>query len=189
LVDFVRYYWLERYLFEEVHQRFQVEHSISAFDLFSIVIWKANRAKSLMHARLRKKHGDVERAAREHSNALWRASSDQERLESLVSDECFRLPMASAILAVFWPDQFTIYDVRVCDELSQNNLGDFHGLSDRSPNRLWDGYRAYVAAVRGMEPKNLSLRDKDRYLWGRSAARQLQRELEVGCMEGATRPA
>jgi len=44
--DYLEYYDLERYLFENVHQRFHLEHSLGAFDFFSIVIWKANRAKS-----------------------------------------------------------------------------------------------------------------------------------------------
>ena len=43
-LDYLRYYDLERYLFEDVHRRFHEEGSIGAFDFFSIVIWKANRA-------------------------------------------------------------------------------------------------------------------------------------------------
>ena len=48
----LRYYDLERYLFEDVHQRFHIDHSIGAFDFCSIVIWKANRAKSKIARKL-----------------------------------------------------------------------------------------------------------------------------------------
>ena len=56
-MDYVRYYDLESYLFEDVRQQFQSEGSLSAFDFFSIVIWKANRAKSKIAKRLLREPG------------------------------------------------------------------------------------------------------------------------------------
>jgi len=56
MVDGLRYYDLEAYLFEDVHKRFKTEGSIGAFDFFSIVIWKANRAKSRIAKRLLSKY-------------------------------------------------------------------------------------------------------------------------------------
>lgn len=165
LTDFVLYYSLERYLFEDVHRRFRTEHSIGAFDLFSIVIWKANRAKSRIAQRLLARHRDLEVAARQLSATLWKTHAEQARLELLMRDWGFRLAMASAILTVLWPDQFTVYDERVCDE-----LGDFRWVVNRSPERVWEGYCAYRDAVQRAAPKQLTLRDKDRFLWGRSAA-------------------
>ena len=50
--DFARYYDLESYLFEEVSPRFQETKTISKFDFFCIVIWKANRAKTKIAHRL-----------------------------------------------------------------------------------------------------------------------------------------
>jgi hypothetical protein len=88
----------------------------------------------------------------------------------------FSLPMASAILTVLWPEEFTVYDVRVCDE-----LGDFHSLVHRThAESVWQGYCAYVSAVREAAAPGLSLRDKDRCLWARSAARHLQADLASG---------
>jgi len=49
---FEKYADLERYIFEEVSPRFESTQRISAFDFFCIVIWKANRAKSRVAARL-----------------------------------------------------------------------------------------------------------------------------------------
>jgi len=44
MIDPVRYYDLERYLLDDVRTRYASEGSLGAFDFFSIVIWKANRA-------------------------------------------------------------------------------------------------------------------------------------------------
>jgi len=55
LIDPLRFYDLERFLLEDVRSRFNIVGSIGAFDFFAIVIWKANRAKSHIARRLRRK--------------------------------------------------------------------------------------------------------------------------------------
>lgn len=67
-LDYLRYYDLEAYLFEDVRKRFQKEGVLSAFDFFSIVIWKANRAKSKVAHRLLKmaETDDLDGAVRQH---------------------------------------------------------------------------------------------------------------------------
>lgn len=81
--------------------------------------------------------------------------------------------MASSILSVLWPDEFTIYDVRVCGELNDfQNVGNLTRF-----DKLWPRYDAYRAAVRATAPKGLSLRNADRFLWGRSAASQLRKDI------------
>jgi hypothetical protein len=42
---------------------------------------------------------------------------------------------------------------------------------------LWETYGRFLQAVKAQTPTNLSLRDKDRYLWGRSRYNQVQREI------------
>jgi hypothetical protein len=181
-VDPVRYYWLESYLFTEVHRRFHAEQSLDAFDLFSIVIWKANRAKSRVAHRLLERYGDLERAARELSAALSRASLEQERFEILIHAG-FQLAMASAILTVLWPDVFTVYDVRVCQELGD----ELDRVKNWKGHRLWEGYCRYRDAVNCAVTGSLSLRDKDRFLWGRSAMQQLKRNLQSGFADSRMR--
>jgi hypothetical protein len=184
-IDYVRYSHLGIYLFKAVRSRFQRQHSIGAFDLFSIVIWKANRAKSRIALRLLERQKllgqkpGLEWAARKLSGDLWRAQSSRDRLLILMRDWGFRLPMASAILTVLWPDEFTVYDDRVCGQLRQ--LGgprcNYSWLKNRDPEHVWDGYCDYRNAVQRLTPRRLSLREKDGYLWGRSAAQQLERDL------------
>lgn len=51
--------------------------------------------------------------------------------------------MASAILTVLYPNDFTVYDIRVCDELK-----DFHGLKHTTNfENIWSGYQAYKQNV------------------------------------------
>jgi hypothetical protein len=176
-IDFIAYSNLEQYLFTEVHKRFHKEHSIGAFDFFSIIVWKANRAKSRIAHRLRladQKHADLESIVRSLTEALYATSGDR-RLGLLLDRDKwgFRLPIASAILTVFWPDEFTVYDFRVCDQLNA-----FEGLANCTKiDRILREYPQFVIAVNNRVLKELSLRDKDRYLWGRSIAQQLDKDL------------
>jgi hypothetical protein len=179
MLDPTRYYDLEGYVFDVVHHRFHEDGSIGAFDFFSIVIWKANRAKSTIARRLLQRDRlhrlQLEPIVRDITKALFAASGARERLQVLVEDWGFRLPMASAILSVFWPDELSVYDVRVCEQLQG-----FHGLQNRTDfSSLWSGYQEYIAAVQQAVPSTLSLRDKDRYLWASSVAEQLQRDIAV----------
>ena len=102
-------------------------------------------------------------------------SSPEERFSYLVGAWGFRLPMASAILSMLYPDDFTVYDVRVCSELDA-----FGSIANRvNPGNLWAGYQDYIAAVQQRYP-GMSLRDADRALWGASFHRQLIEDVEKG---------
>jgi hypothetical protein len=186
-VDYVRYYDLETYLFEDVHRRFHQDKCLNAFDLFSIIIWKANRSKSKLASRLIRKYPKLkpaqalEKAATSFTNALATAKTHEGRLLLAIGDWKFRLPMASAILTVLWPEDFTVYDYRVCEELLQGELGNFRWLSDKAANhKLWLRYCDYLGAVKKAVPSVTRLREKDMYLWGKSAANQLEIDIEDG---------
>lgn len=175
--DFRRYYDLETYLFKEVSLRFAERGSLNAFDFFCIVIWKANRAKSkIAHRLLQKKvYASLDASVGALTSQIAAASSPKERLRVLIDGWGFRLPMASAILTVLYPDDFTVYDTRVC-----NILHDFYTIQDKTDfEALWAGYQAYLAAVMSAAPK-LALRDKDRWLWGQSFAKQLEADIAGG---------
>ncbi len=80
--------------------------------------------------------------------------------------------MASAILTVLWPSEFTVYDFRACDSLGiKDNLEE-----EARMDRLWPKYTAFVNMVSAQRDGEC-LRDKDRVLWARSAIRQLERDL------------
>jgi hypothetical protein len=178
-MDYGQFYELERYLFGIVRPRFLAHGRLSAFDFFCIVVWKANRARSRVARRLLAKgHRDLEAAVRELTTTIV-AQPTRARLRYLCEDWGLNLPMASAILTVLYPDEFTVYDSRVCDL-----LGGFHRLYyTASFDRLWGGYQAYKQRVIEATTECLSLRD--RYLWGKSFHDQLQSDIARGFGVGA----
>jgi hypothetical protein len=156
----LRFKDLENYIFTDVGRRFRREHSLGAFDLFSIVMWKANRAKSQVAKRLLRRGRNLESVARRLTSSISRSADDRECLRILRCDWGPGLPMASAILSVCYPDRFSVYDERVCEE-----LGGFENLRNiTNPERLWAEYERFLGAVRMAAPRGLSLRDCDRYL-------------------------
>ena len=159
------------------NRRFRRDHFLGAFDLLSIVIWKANRAKSKVAKRLlRGGGGSLEAAARRLTSALYKCKGDKARLATLRFEWGLGLPMSSAILSVCWPNRFSVYGYRVCAELR----GWKHFATIKNPDRLWEQYEKFLNAVRGEAPKGLHLRDCDRFLWSRSTAHQLQEDIQRG---------
>lgn len=175
-IGYLKYFHRENYLFQDVHSRFHAEHYLGAFDFFSIVIWKANRAKSKIARRLlneeRTGTRDLESRCRALTKSLYDATNHKERLRLLIEDWGFALPMASAILAVCWPEDFTVYDYRVRDQIEG-----FPKSTSRNFERLWEHYEQYKTSVFKLAPEKLSLRDKDRYLYGKSNALQLEKDI------------
>ncbi len=164
-MDYRKLYDLESYLFQDVRKRFEATGKIRPFDFYCILVWKSNRATSKTKSRLKKiVRGNFYQAVSKIAESLRNAESPRGRLEVLMTHWRFRLPMASAILSVFYPRYFTVYDVRVCSELGAHHDLANLGFSDR----LWDGYLKFVSDVKRAAKKMRTLRDKDRYLWGRS---------------------
>lgn len=171
-----QYYDLESYLLQVVRIRFHQEGSLSAHDFFCIVIWKSNRAKSIIAKRLISQFGDLQEAVRTISQTLANQNSSHfQRFEYLIGLG-FRLPMVSAILTVLYPNEFTVFDFRVC---SFPKLHQFAKLDQvRSVKLMWEGYQNYIGMVVANTPSWMSLRIKDHYLWGRSFFEQLDNDVK-----------
>ena len=174
-MDFRQYYNLEPQLLDTVQPRFMKQGHLSAFDFFCIVIWKANRAKSKIAKKLLDKgYKNLASATKGLTVDLKKRTNPKDRLRCLVKDWGFGLPMASAIIAILYPEEFTVYDVRVCDVLKN-----FHNLRNRTNfDNLWAGYQEFKCAVCRATPKRLTLRDKDRSLWGKSFHDQLKKDIK-----------
>ena len=171
--NFQSYRNLENHIRKEVFDAFHKHGSIGAKDFFCIIIWKANRAKSKIANNLLKREPDLELCCRTLTSKLFNLSSQKEKLYLLIKEYGFRLPMSSAILSVLFPHQFCIYDFRVCETLQEyanlNQLTDFENI--------WNGYSKYILAIKNIEPSNLSLVEKDHYLWGKSFYQQLENDI------------
>jgi hypothetical protein len=174
-MTFRKYYNLERYLFDEVGPQYRRRGKLEPIDLYFILAWKSSRAKNTSKNRLINKAGTFQNATRTISKALRDADSDDERLMVLMVDWGFRLPTATAVLSVLYPETYTVYDVRVCSE-----LGRFDEIANwRFSSRLWAQYQQFVKAVKEAVAKPMSLRDKDRYLWGKSVHAAAVAELRL----------
>lgn len=173
--DYLKYYDLESYLFNTVNGCFKKQGYLSAFDFFCIIIWKANRAKSYIAAKLIDKgYQELDSAVKALTTELAQNITDKDRMSILFNDWKFPLPTASAILTVLYPDKFTVYDNRVCDVLELfNNLKNITNFEN-----LWKGYEDFRQKVKESAPKDLPLRDKDRYLWGKSFHDQLENDVK-----------
>jgi len=171
--EYLKYYDLEKYILTDVRAKYKAEGYLNSFDFFCIIIWKANRAKSKIAKRLMKMNSNLDQAIKDLTNKIFVAEENKEKLRILLEDYGFRLPMASAILSLLYPNYFTIYDVRVCETFPE-----YKGLDNLIFENLWKGYCNYIESVRNYETQNLSLRDKDRLLWGKSFYEQLQKDIK-----------
>lgn len=175
-LNYKKFYHLEDYILNDVQSYFHKNGCLNAFDFFCIIIWKANRAKTNIAKRLQKYNPNLEECVGELTNAIYQTESNIGKLEILISNYEFRLPMASAILSLLYPNDFTVYDYRVCETLSLykgiDNIRDFGKLSIK--------YFAFVESVRNLKMNTTSLRDIDRQLWGKSFYNQLTSNLAEG---------
>lgn len=172
---YIKIYDLEKFILNDIRNNFNRDGFLSSFDFFCIIIWKANRAKSKVAKRLLIRNPNLQQSVQELTNKIFKATYNKQKLQVLIEDYQFRLPISSAILSLLYPNDFTIYDVRVCDTLES-----FRGLDNLTNfENLWLGYQEYIEKVKAFEPTNISLREKDRLLWGKSFYEQLNNDIEI----------
>ena len=173
--DYLRLYDLESYVFTDVHNRFHADRSLGAFDVFCIVIWKANRAKSKMAARLMERgHHTIEAACWALTSEIAKAGNDEARFMVLRVTGGSDSP---------WHQRCSPCSTRMRSPYTTTGpatrIGGFHYIADRAkPESVWNGYTEFMDAVKKAAPPHLSLRDKDRYLWARAFADQLETDIE-----------
>jgi len=179
-VDYSRLYDLENYVFTEVNSAFHRNGQLNASEFFCIIIWKANRSKSKIASLLTRSPSltreSLEQAVESLTRGLYSLPDGKHRLRYPMRDWGFRLPMATAILSTLYPDEFTVYDSRVCDMVSFGH--DF--VHKTNPDSVWSGYQELKSRVCDHTPMCASLRHKDRYLWGKSFWQDLQEDLNEG---------
>ena len=174
MFDPLSYYNPEALAFPAIAQTFAETRHIDPMAFYLILDWKSSRARTRHLRRLTGMTGTFKAAVDAIATDLAIAQGPEQRLELLLNTWRFQLPTATAILTILYPEVFTVYDIRVC-----NALGAFHQLGYRkwSPT-AWAEYERFVTAVRENAPHGLSLRDCDRWLWGKDKQMTLQSELE-----------
>ena len=163
-MDYKKFYNLEEYLFREVGPLFRETSTLSVEDFFCIVIWKANRAKTNIKKKL-SKTTTLSESIRQIISDLVKAKEPEEKLDILVKKWKFGLPMATAILTVLYPKEFTVYDYRVREQLGLSNI--------YSVKKYFKDFLPMVKKY--ADSRNESLRESDKELWGKSFFGDLQK--------------
>jgi thermostable 8-oxoguanine DNA glycosylase len=154
-------YNLEDYLFGVVSPRFRESHTLNPYDFFAIVTWKSNRTKTKIMSGLANSGRSVPSLMYEVSAA----TSPEGKVEALLRVWGIGLALASAILTVCYPEEFTVLDYRAWEALREAAV---EGLPARYPLKV-EEYLLYCrASTRLAAEKGISLRDLDRALWAKS---------------------
>ncbi len=157
LEEYLKYYFLENYLFTDVNKNFQKNGYLASEEFFAIVIWKSNRAKTNVRRGIEKSKKTI----REITSEVFRATTPEQKLNILTSIPSIGIPMASAILTVCYPDDFTVADYRACAALK--NFGE---EIIGNPTTRTATYFEYLEKCKKLAHKyNFSLRNFDRILW------------------------
>lgn len=180
LKNYLKYYWLDNYLGKEVQPSFVDKGFLTAEEFFAIVEWKVPRFGKTKLSYLNS--ADIKKLTKR----IYEASSSKERLQILLKDDDgkgrkgVRLAMASAILTVLYPEELTVYDIRVRKQLRKRGLWQEDPDDITNDKYAIDKYlEEYLPRVRKLaQENNLSLRDCDRALWSEDWREDLQKFLK-----------
>lgn len=161
LKKYLKYYFLEDYLFNEVNLSFQRKGYLTIEEFFAIVIWKRNASKTKILNGIKK----TKRTVREITFKISAAKTKEQKLGALLSPKIpgIGIAFASAILTVCYPDDFTVVDYR-----ARSSLKDFGEKVEGNPTINTSAYFDYLTKCKKLAFEyNLSLRDFDRVLWAK----------------------
>lgn len=173
---YLKYYFLEDYLFAEVGKNFQKNHHLAPEEFFAIVIWKSNRAKTNVRRGIEKSKKTI----RTITSEVFQAKTPEQKFDILTSISGIGVPMASAILTVCYPKEFTVVDYRAVISLisileNNNSLIDKNEIKasikkwfGTNPSNSIKAYLIYLEKCKELAGKHkFSLRDFDRILFGK----------------------
>jgi thermostable 8-oxoguanine DNA glycosylase len=149
---------IENYLFNDVHNNFLKNHKLTVTEFYSIVIWKANRAKGYI------KNGllEAKTTVNQLTSRIYSTENIRGKIELLTNINGIGYPIASAILTVCYPDEFTIVDYRAVRSLKRYGIA-----MNGNPSTNINSYLNYVSICKKTAQDNhLTLRELDKYLWG-----------------------
>jgi len=161
LEKYLKYYWLENYLFDNVNKSFHNRGHLNPEEFFAIVIWKSNRAKTNVRRGIIKSARTICAITSE----IFQSKTPEDKLDVFLSPKIpnIGIPIASAVLTVCYPNEFTIADYRACASLK-----DFGEKVHGNPTVNAPAYFEYLDKCKKLAHKyKISLRDFDRILWAK----------------------
>jgi len=162
LKEYLKYYpsELERYLFEDINKKFKTGHHLNSDDFFTIIAWK-RKASAI---KIAKKWKGL--AVENVTENIFKESDDNKKVEILIGIGGIGLAIASSILAVCYPDRFTIIDYRALNSLRKIEKDRCKDLPDKAENFKKENYFEYLDICQRIWKKYASsLRDFDKMLW------------------------
>lgn len=192
--NFLKYYWLEQeYLEKEVRRDFHERKPkhLTVEEFFAIVEWKNPKFGKTKLSYL------TDKDIRKFTEDIGKETDKKKQLEILLMDGAkdrkgIRLATASAVLTILYPDDFTVYDIRVRKQLAKGGVWEKveklrkDGIKEYIPeditgskNQIQRYFTDYVPNVLMLgrklsTRKLLSLRDCDRFLWVRDWYEELR---------------
>lgn len=157
------WYWLEEYLFADVHKRFKQGERIGYFDFYSIIYWKRNASKKNIKKGLDKLRIKPWQLLRQ----VEAAGGPKQKLKVLRRVNGIGIAIASAIMAVCYPEHYTVVDSYVLTEYNESRKETVEGWVCLSLDSLTDErYLEYNKWCKELSHAwDCSLRDVDRILW------------------------
>ncbi|MCL4518016.1 MAG: hypothetical protein M1587_02335 [Thaumarchaeota archaeon] len=154
---YLKYYWLEDYLFNEVSKSFRRRRYLKNEEFFAVVIWKSQRQKTNILRGIQSS-GCTIKSLTSH---IRKAKTAKEKIEVLTAIRGIGLSVASAVLTVCYPRAFTVVDHRARTSLERL------GISIKGdPSNNIKAYFEYIDICKNLSNQNkMSLRNFDRALW------------------------
>jgi hypothetical protein len=168
IIEAACYYDLESYLFSQVAKRFEQGDALTAFDFYAIITWKANRTKTIVRDGLASRN----LSPTELMNRVRNIPDDPGKLQALDDVPGIGIPIASAILTVFYPKRFTVLDFRAWE-----TLYDLKRVSSKTlPGDVEGYFKKYLPECQRLASDwKMSLRELDVALWGWSQKKDLEK--------------
>ena len=157
--DYIKYYNLEQYLFDAATRHFKERNHLTPEDFLAIVIWKRNASKTQVIRGIRSSGKTVQSLTEE----IYRTGDREGKMKILLDIKGLGLAIASAILTVLYPEEFTVIDYRVINSLKALSIP----IAGNPTNSIEDYFSYLDSCKKEAKKHGLSLRDFDRALWGK----------------------
>lgn len=173
---YLKYYFLEDYLFKTVNKNFHRNKYLTSEEFLAIIIWKRNASKTKVVDGINTSGKSI----RTITNEIYKSTSRERKLQILREIKNIGIAIVSAVLTVLYDKEFTVVDYR-----ARNSLKVIGTQIKGSPDNRPKDYFNYVDLCKKQAKKyNLSLRDFDRSLWamdfyaGKSGLKEIAEKLK-----------
>ena len=168
LKSYLKYYNLEDYLFDDIHNNFIKNKCLDDYEFFAIVCWKRKATAIKVAKRWNGEWNKDRLSIQDITSKVYLEPDDMKKMEILKNINQVGVAIASAILTVCYPEKFTIIDYRALNSLrkKEKKKCENEKLPQKAENFKIEDYINYNNICKEVWNKYCpSLRDFDRCLW------------------------